>query len=162
MHIITQFTMHKILCQQRLDYVALLSQFQVKTSSQQDKLSALTALSILSLILLCEGTTSNHHINVVSHLTVVDLYNHFCHDTKTSQNSISIWKKLITSSSYDMKPYLTVHNLHKHFTYTIILLTSHHQINFKMSHCHIIIKPFSHNISTLSHKHIIIAAFLSL
>ena len=90
MHIIMQSTMHKILCQQRLNYAALLSQFQVKTSSQQDKLSALTALSILLLILLCKDTTSNHHTNIVSHLTVVNLYNCFCHNTKTSQDFMSI------------------------------------------------------------------------
>jgi len=162
MHIIMQPTMHKILCQQRLNYLALLSQFWVKTSPQQGKLSALTALSILSLILLCEGTTSNHHMNVVLHLIVINLYNHFHHDTKTLWGFISIWKKLITSSSYNTKPYLTVHNLHKHFAHTIISLTSHHQTDFKMSYCHIIIKSFSHNILTLSHKHIIIAAFSSL
>jgi len=84
MHIIMQSTMHEILHQQRLNYITLSSQFWVKTSSQQGKLSALTALSTLSLTLLCEGTTSNHHTNVVSHLTIADLYNHFCHDTKTS------------------------------------------------------------------------------
>jgi len=90
MHIITQSTMHKILHQQRLNYAVLLSQFQVKTPLQQDKLPALTALSTLSLILLCEDTTSNHYMNVISHLTVINLYNHFCHDTKTSQDFISI------------------------------------------------------------------------
>ena len=162
MHIITQFTMHKILCQQRLDYVAFLSQFQVKTSSQQDKLSALTALSILLLILLCEDTTSNYYMNIISHLTVINLYNHFHHDTKTSQDFISIQKKLITSSSYDTKPYLTVHNLHKHFAHTITSSTSHHQTDFKISHYHVAIESFSHNISTLSHKLSIITTFLSL
>ncbi len=90
MHIIMQSIMHEILHQQRLNYAALSSQFKVKTSSQQGKLSALIALSILLLILLCKDTTSNHHTNVVSHLTVADLYNHFHHDTKTSQNFISI------------------------------------------------------------------------
>ncbi len=162
MHIIMQPTMHEIFCQQRLNYAALLSQFQVKTPSHQGKLPALTALSTLSLTLLCEGTTSNCHMNIVLHLIVVNLYNHFCHDTKTLQDFISIWKKLTTPSSYGMKPYLTVHDLCKHFVHTIISLTSHHQINFKMPHCHIIIKPFSHNTSTLLHKHIIIAVFSSL
>jgi len=84
MHITTQSTMHKILCQQRLNYAALLSQFQVKTPSQQDKLSALTALSILLLILLCEDTTSNHYMSIISHLIIINLYNHFCHDMKTT------------------------------------------------------------------------------
>ncbi len=83
MHIITQSTMHEILHQQRLNYAALLSQFQVKTPLQQDKLPALTALSTLLLILLCEDTTPNHHTNVVLHLTIINLYNHFHHDTKT-------------------------------------------------------------------------------
>ncbi len=83
MHIIMQSTMHKILCQQRLNYAALLSQFQVKTSSQQGKSSALTALSILLLTLLCEDTTSNHHTNVVSHLIIINLYNCFHHNMKT-------------------------------------------------------------------------------
>jgi len=90
MHIIMWPTMHEILCQQRLNYTALLSQFWVKTSSQQDKLPALTALSTLSFILLCEDTISNHHTNIIPHLTVADLYNHFCHDTKTSWDFISI------------------------------------------------------------------------
>jgi len=90
MHIIMQPTMHEIFCQQRLNYAALLSQFQVKTPSHQGKLPALTALSTLSLTLLCEGTTSNCHMNIVSHLIVVNLYNHFCHDTKTLQDFISI------------------------------------------------------------------------
>ncbi len=90
MHIIMQSTMHKILHQQRLNYAVLLSQFQIKTPSQQDKLSALTASSILLLILLCEDTTSNHYTNIISHLIVINLYNHFCHDMKTSQNFISI------------------------------------------------------------------------
>ncbi len=162
MHIIMQSTMYKILCQQRLNYAALLSQFWVKTSLQQDKLSALTALSILSLILLCKDTTSNHHMSIVSHLTVINLYNHFCHDTKTSQDFISIWRKLITSFSYDTKSYLTVHDLHKHFVHTIISLTSHHQTDFKTSHYHIVIKSFSHNVSTLSYKLSTITVFLSL
>ena len=90
MHIITQSIIYKILHQQRLNYATLLSQFQVKTSSQQGKLSALTALSILSFILLCKDTTSNHYTNIILHLTVADLYNCFHYDTKTSQNFISI------------------------------------------------------------------------
>ncbi len=90
MHIIMWSTMHKILHQQRLDYTAFSSQFQVKTSSQQGKLSALTVLSTLSFTLLYEDTTPNCYTNVVLHLTIVNLYNHFHHDTKTSWDFISI------------------------------------------------------------------------
>jgi len=90
MHIITQSIIYKILHQQRLNYITLLSQFQVKTSLQQDKLSALTVLSILLLILLCKDTILNHHTNIISHLIIVNLYNHFHHDTKTLQNFIFI------------------------------------------------------------------------
>lgn len=142
MHIIIQSTMHEIIHQQHLYYFTRAS-------------SAFTAItsSHLQTKLLHEAALSNHWVSVTPHLTVTDLYKWIQCNIKTSQNFISVWKsatitslnKLITSFSYDIKPYLMICDLHMHFSHFIILLTSHWHINMKKHNIN-----FSYNVLTPS------------
>jgi len=114
---------------------------------------------------------SSYYVKILHQIITQMLYHTLSSSTYTTvfvmtqrlyKTSYLYKKKLITSLSYSTKPYLMIHDLCKCFVHTITSLMSHHQTDFKMSHYHVVIESFSHNILTSLHKHIIIAAFSSL